>query len=160
VPQVPCIWERETTDPKPTLKLVDVVDVESTADIEVRGTQNVSFQTRKPLRIRLDRHPLEEARQVGVCDDLLDVSVAAFRVRPFNAVSQARWHALNAALQILCLLMKEGLTISKQKLDVPHLGHINGRVIDLRNDTIPDGKPDPSREGSSSTFAYSSEEGG
>src|ERR1035438_2486789 len=39
-----------------------------------------------------------------------DVSIAAFRVRPFNAVSQARWHALNAALQILCLLMKEGLT--------------------------------------------------
>jgi len=80
---------------------------------------------------------------VGVCDDLLDVSVAAFRVRPFNAVSQARWHALNAALQILCLLMKEGLTISKKELDVPHLGHVNGWVIDLGDDTVPDGKPDP-----------------
>jgi hypothetical protein len=109
-----------------------------TADVEVRGTQNVGFQTQKPLRIRLDRHSLEEARQVGVCDDLLDVSIAAFRVRPFNAVSQARWHALNAALQILCLLMKEGLTISKKKLDVSHLGHINGRVIDLGDDTVPD----------------------
>jgi len=80
---------------------------------------------------------------VGVCDDLLDVSVAAFRVRPFNAVSQARWHALDAALQILCLLMKEGLTICKKKLDVSHLGHINGRVIDLGDDTVPDGKPNP-----------------
>jgi hypothetical protein len=39
--------------------------------------------------------------------------------------------------------MKEGLTISKKKLDVSHLGHINGRVIDLGDDTVPDGKPDP-----------------
>ena len=36
VPQVPCIWERETTDPKPTLKLVDVVDVES-SDLQRPG---------------------------------------------------------------------------------------------------------------------------
>jgi hypothetical protein len=39
--------------------------------------------------------------------------------------------------------MKEGLTISKKKLDVSHLGHINGRVIDLGDDTVPDGKPNP-----------------
>src|SRR6202041_3426215 len=85
----------------------------------------------------------EEARQVGVGDDLLDVSVAAFRVLPLNAVSQARRHALNAGLQILCLLMKEGLSITKKKLDVPHLRRVNSRVIDLGDNTVPDGKPDP-----------------
>jgi hypothetical protein len=41
--------------------------------------------------------------------------------------------------------MKEGLTISKKELDVPHLRHINSRVIDLGDNTVPDGKPDPAR---------------
>ena len=80
---------------------------------------------------------------MGVCDDFLDVSVTSFRVLPLNAVSQSGWHALNVALKVSGLLMKEGLTISKKKLDVSHLGHINGRVIDLGDDTVPDSKPNP-----------------
>jgi hypothetical protein len=50
---------------------------------------------------------------------------------------------LNAAFEILRLLMKEGLPIGKKKLDITHLGHINSRVIDRRDDAVPDGKPDP-----------------
>src|ERR1700686_2981468 len=112
-------------------------------DIEVRGTQDIRLQTRKPLWIRMDRHSLEETRQMGVCDDLFDVSVAAFRVLPFNPVSQARWHALNVGLQISRLLMEERFPIGEKKLDIPHLRCVDGRIIDLGHDAVPDGKPDP-----------------
>src|SRR6202140_1966866 len=79
---------------------------------------------------------------MGVCDDLFDVSVAAFRVLPFNPVSQARWHALNVGLQISRLLMEERFPIGEKKLDIPHLRCIDGRVVDLGDNAVPDGKPD------------------
>ena len=80
-----------------------------------------------------------------ICDYVLGVSVAAFRVLPFNPVSQARWHALNVGLKLSRLLMKERLSIGKKKLDIPHLRCVDGRIIDLCHDAVPDGKPDPAR---------------
>ena len=79
---------------------------------------------------------------MGVCDDLFDVSVAAFRVLPFDPVSQARWHALNVGLQISRLLMEERFPIGEKKLDIPHLRCIDGRVVDLGDNPVPDCKPD------------------
>ena len=43
--------------------------------------------------------------------------------------------------------MEERFAISEEELHVAHLRRVNRRIVDLRNDAVPDGKPDAARGG-------------
>jgi hypothetical protein len=50
--------------------------------------------------------------------------------------------ALHLYGQIALFLMKKGLAVSDEVLEVAKLRSVDGRVVDLRNDAIPDSEPE------------------
>src|SRR6185437_14972980 len=85
---------------------------------------------------------LEQARKVRIADDVLRDGVTAIRARIRAAIAK---HMIGDALhldsQIALFLMEESLAVGNEILEIAKLRPVDGRVVDLRDDAVPDGEP-------------------
>src|SRR5438552_2992148 len=92
----------------------------------------------------LQPDPLEDAREVGADDDLFDDAIAAARVAVDGAIGRnVVAHPLGARVEVALLLVEEVLAVRDQELEIAQLGTIDGGVVDLGKDALPESEPDP-----------------
>jgi hypothetical protein len=86
----------------------------------------------------------QEARKVGICDDLLVQVVATFGVDAVRAIPESVVDGLQPAVafKIVDLIMDERLAIGDQELKVPELRTVNSGPVALRYDSFPKGEPE------------------
>ena len=111
---------------------------------EVGGAQGVKpefFQERFTPR---EGRVHEEARQVRVGEDLLDDGIAPLRVGVRDPVSEdVMGKPFRHGSEMTLFLVEETLPVRDKELEIPELRPIHGRVVDLGDDTVPDGEPEP-----------------
>ena len=109
------------------------------AHTEVRGAQGVEP---KPLQERFfpgEDRVHEEAGLMRVGKDLLDEWIAPLRVGVRDPVSEdARGEAFRGGTEMTLLLVEETLAIRDEELEIADLRPVDGGVVDLRDDPVPD----------------------
>ncbi len=81
---------------------------------------------------------------VRVADDLLGQRVAAVGIAVDVADAESfRINVFELRLQVALLFVEEGLAVGDQKLHVADLGAVDGGVVDLVEDSVRAGEPDP-----------------
>ena len=108
----------------------------------MRSAQHIGLEATQEVVVAFDFCVLQDARPRGLYDELFREREAAFGIVPADAISLRRYQPLNCVIEIQLLFEKHSVAIGEQKLQVAHLGAIDGRIIDLREDAAPDRKPD------------------
>jgi hypothetical protein len=49
--------------------------------------------------------------------------------------------------EMALLLMEEAIPVREEELEIPELRPVDGRVVDLGDDPVPDGEPEPAGTG-------------
>jgi hypothetical protein len=114
----------------------------------VRSAQGVET---KPFQERFlpgEGRVHEEAGKVRVGEDLLDDRIASLRVVvrdpvPEDMVGETFRHGRKMTL----LLVEETLPVRDEELEVPELRPVDGGVVDLGDDPVPDREPEPAGAG-------------
>lgn len=90
----------------------------------------------------------QETRIMRRANDVLVDVIKAVGSGTSNAISEGgAFHAADITPQITFLFVEEGLTVSDEKLQIPCLGMVDGRVVDFVHDPVGYGKPDVARSG-------------
>ncbi len=120
--------------------------VPGAAAIEVRSQQRVNLQPRYQVLVPFQPHAHQQHAVVRVADDLLGQRVAAVGIAIDVANPQRlRMDVLECREQVALLLVDERLAVGHQELHVPHLGAVDRGVVDLVQNAVRAGEPDPAR---------------
>ena len=121
----------------------DIGVVACTTDLQMGSTESVQLETCKErLILPLNPCPLQQAREVGITDDVLENRVAAIGVCIGAAIPQSMIRdALDPDLQIALLLLKERTAVRHQILQIADLWPVNSGIVDFSDDAVPHRKP-------------------
>ncbi len=118
--------------------------VPRSAVVEVRGQQSIDLQPGQQGRVAFKLNVGEDHGVMRVADDFLGDGVAAVGI----AVDVADAESLDVdvfelRVQVPLFLVEKGLAVGDQKLHVADLGAVDGGVVDLVENSMRAGEPDP-----------------
>jgi hypothetical protein len=113
--------------------------------VHVRCQKNIKLQSGKKPRISFETGIQEKARKMGISDHFLLETVAAIGVLGIDGESQGVVvEVRNSGDQIPSFLVKKG-PVGNEKLEIPDLGPVHGRIVNLVDDPVGQGIPEVAR---------------
>src|SRR5215469_1212412 len=118
------------------------------SSVQMGSQQCVYLQPWNQVLVPLEANPLQDHAVVRVADDLLGERVAAVHVAIDVAYAEGfLMNVFECRQQMALLLVNEGLAIGDEELHIANLGAVDRRMIDLVQDAVGAGKPNPARGG-------------